>query len=261
MRTAVIFIVIIFLLIFLQNVFGILNSPNEFLLSKTSFINSFFYNSAVNFKNSYENYKNFRKTAEENQKLKQQIENLTAQIADLQFLGKENQTLKDDLHFLKEKKFNFVSGKIFNQNLEEQTRVLMIDKGTNDGVNKNFPVVSAGGILIGIIDKTDDSHSLIKLLSDNQSQISVLIQNESKSFGLLKGGYDLGMRIELVPQGEKIETGNFVVSSGLDKNIPAGLLIGFVESVRSNPHEPFQTVFIKSAASYDKITTATILTE
>lgn len=226
-----------------------------------SAINSFFYKSAIILENIYANYKNAYRSAGENQNLKQQIANLAAQIAELKFFEQENQTLKKNLKFLRDKNYNYIGARIFVQNFDSANRILIIDRGINDGVKKDLPVISEEGIFIGVVEKAEPSHSLIKLLSDNLSQISVLIENQSRSMGLLKGGYNLGMRVELVPQGEIIEEGDLVVSSGLDENIPAGLLVGYVESLKSNPHEPFQTVFIKSAVDYSKITTAAILTE
>ncbi len=257
-KTAAI-IAIIIIVITLHTVFGILNYPNTFLISKMSFINSFFYKSAVRIKILHENLGNFNQTSLENQKLKTQIENLTMQIAQLRFFEEENQTLKNNLNFLRGTEFNYLSGRIFNKSEDKINKILVIDKGTNEGVKRGLPVINEGGVLIGVIDEATSAYSQIKLLSDNLSQISVKIQNESKSQGLLRGGFDLGTRIELVPQGETVEEGDVVVSSGLDQNIPPGLLIGYVESVRSNPHEPFQTVFIKSATDYGKMTVATIL--
>jgi len=87
----------------------------------------------------------------------------------------------------------------------------------------------------------------------------VMIQNTSKSLGLLRGNYNLGMRIELIPQDEQVEKDNLVVSSGLDKNIPPGLLVGYVENVKNNSLEPFQTAFIKPAVDYNKTMVVTII--
>jgi rod shape-determining protein MreC len=259
MGKSVIVIAIIVILVLLQNILGILNPINNFLIKKTEFINSFFYTSAINLKNIYENYKNLHQINQENQKLKQEVETLTAQISNLQFLEQENKSLKENLNFLKEKKYKFVSGRVFIKNFDSVNRILMVDKGSDDGVKKDMPVIGEGGVLIGVIEKAEPSYSLIKLLSDNSSEVSVMIQNASKSLGLLRGNYNLGMRIELIPQDEQVEKDNLVVSSGLDKNIPPGLLVGYVENVKNNSLEPFQTAFIKPAVNYNKTTVVTII--
>jgi len=265
MKKITLLIVAMFILLLLQNIFGILNPPNNFIIKKTGFINSFFYNKAVNLKTSTFNFKNLNQLAQENQELKNKNNELSSQLAKLKFLEEENQILQRTTNFLKEKKFNYISGKIYNQNTDNANRVLITNTNASNGVKKDMAVINSEGILIGIITETNDSLSVIKLLSDSASQVSVVITGSTidkdrlRSAGLLKGGFDLGMRVELVPQDDIIETGDFIISSGLDKNIPSGLLIGYVESVKKNTHEPFQTIFIKSAVDYSKITSATIL--
>ena len=56
-----------------------------------------------------------------------------------------------------------------------------------------------------------------------------------------------------------LNIGDVVVTSGLEEGMPRGLLIGTVEAVEKEAHQPFQTAVIKPFISFSKITLASIL--
>jgi len=51
----------------------------------------------------------------------------------------------------------------------------------------------------------------------------------------------------------------FKVTSGLEKGIPQGLLIGTVEAIEKEAYQPFQKAILNPLANLDKITLVSVL--
>jgi len=70
----------------------------------------------------------------------------------------------------------------------------------------------------------------------------------------VEGGYGISLRMNLIPRDEAVRIGDQVVSSGLEKNIPRGLLIGTVAVIENEPYKPFQQAILNSVADLSKLT-------
>ena len=69
-----------------------------------------------------------------------------------------------------------------------------------------------------------------------------MLLNQDRSIGIIEGGFGLTIRMTFIPQQEIVEIGNIIVTSGLEKNVPRGLVIGEVASVEKEPFEPFSKI-------------------
>jgi len=97
-----------------------------------------------------------------------------------------------------------------------------------------------------------ESFSKIQSIIDSNSRVNALIQG-SEINGLIKGGQENDLVIDLLPQGEFIEQGQLVVTSGLSGFFPNGLLIGKIEKVISSDVQISQMAKIESAVDFDKL--------
>jgi len=87
-----------------------------------------------------------------------------------------------------------------------------------------------------------------------------LIQ-ETRTEGLLEGKtIENELILNLVPKDKKIETGQIVITSGIDGVYPRGLLIGEVSKVEVPEKEMFQKIKVKSAIEIEKLERVLIIT-
>src|SRR5690606_7127689 len=124
---------------------------------------------------------------------------------------------------------------VIGRNPDKWTELLIINKGTNNGIVNNMPVITANG-LIGKVKNSNPFTSTVQLLSsmDPTNRISAEIQSENESvFGFIEG-YDNEkglLMMKRIPSDVKVEKDQTVISSGKGGVFPKGLLIGKVVEV------------------------------
>ncbi len=198
------------------------------------------------------------KIIQENKKLKQEIQNLIIKKGQLEELSQENEILRKELNFIKKNNFPFVITQIIGKKNDLGFQTLIINKGKDDGLIEGLPVTTQG-FLIGKIIKADKYTAQILPITENHSLIAAIIQNYPKTNGLVKGEYNLSLIMELIPQDIKIQVGDLVITSGLENNIPRGLVIGQIEKIINQPEELFQKAQINSPISFKGLNFLTVL--
>ncbi len=181
---------------------------------------------------------------------KRQNEIISAQI---KILTEENKELKNLLYFKEEKKTQLFSTRIIGEESNGTEKIMIINGGTRDGLETGQPVVASQGILVGKISKTEEDISFVRLLSDNQNKVAASILNKDKSMGVVEGGYGISIKMNFVPRNEILMAGDQVVTSGLEEQIPKGLLIGTVVAVENEAYQPFQQAVLTPAVDLTKL--------
>jgi rod shape-determining protein MreC len=134
---------------------------------------------------------------------------------------------------------------------------VQIDKGRNDGVRTNQPVMTAGG-LAGKVIATTGGNARVALITDSSSGVSAEVMPKGIA-GVVKpeiGGKDL--ILDYIPKGSRISKGEVVVTSGfkdgaLESLFPRGIPIGKVGSVDQAQLETYQRVRVHPYADLRNI--------
>jgi len=106
------------------------------------------------------------------------------------------------------------------------SNVLYIDRGTNDGIKIDSPVLSGGGI-IGRIFLVTGGQSQVQLITNPDASIGVMME-QTRTPGVLSGTGESLLNLNYISNAEQIHTGDRVLSSGLDGIFPKGFLIGTI---------------------------------
>lgn len=155
-------------------------------------------------------------------------------------------------------------------------RTVTLDKGTADGVPFNAPVLSPGGV-VGRVIRLGPHAARVQLLVDQQSGAGARIER-SRITGVVSG---LSQR-EKEGEGEKtrreqreapcgdlvmkyvamlsdVVVPDVVVTSGLDRIYPPGLLLGRVCQVHTGPGL-FKEIVVASSAHFDSLEEVLVVT-
>lgn len=136
---------------------------------------------------------------------------------------------------------------------------IRIDRGA-DQVEVGMPVVNADG-LVGRVQHSYGSYSDVLLVSDPQSSIDIVIP-ETGGRGLLSGltsNDSYACEIQYLEQDKAVKVGDRVVTSGLGKHFPEGLLIGEITSVDAALHGLYQQVTVRPAVDMSSLDMVLIL--
>jgi rod shape-determining protein MreC len=179
--------------------------------------------------------------------------------AKLKELEKENAEIRKQLNFFHRRNFTNVGADIVGQSSDSVEKMVIIDVGEAAGIKLGQPVISGDGILVGTIAKVEKNISMVRLINDNQSKIAATILNKDNSLGVVEGGYGLSVRMNFIPRNEDIMLGDKIITSGLEENIPRGLLIGEVAVVENEAYQPFQQAVLTTATDLSKLTIVSVL--
>ena len=117
--------------------------------------------------------------------------------------------------------------------------ILVLDRGSGDGLRPGMPVVAAGG-LVGRVVEVGPRHSTVLPLADAASAVGVRLGVAGVS-GVAQGVGGPALRLDLLDPEASLDSGDLAVTSGLrHSRFPAGLPVGRVAgSGRHRTVQPF----------------------
>lgn len=192
-------------------------------------------------------------------KLREKVARLSFEAARGNELETEVRELRGLLNFQKRSGAVTIVANVVGSRIVGDARTILIDRGSSNGISKNFPVVNQDGILVGKIFEVKEKSSLVLIMLDRRSRVAATIQNKDGTIGIVEGGHGLASSMKFIPQTEKISIGNLVITSGLEETIPRGLLIGTIESVINDVRDPFQEATIKPLVDFEKLITVAVI--
>ena len=113
---------------------------------------------------------------------------------------------------------------------------ITINKGSNQGIKLDLPVVASGKRLVGHVIRVAPDSSIVQLIVDPDSAVAGRLAI-SRTTGLLTGQGDRDMRMGLVDTsievqaGEQVVTAGYRIPGGAQSLYPPGILIGTVSHV------------------------------
>lgn len=197
-------------------------------------------------------------TAYEN--LFQEHQSLQAHAARVSVLEQENKNLQEQLHFFTTTNFEHVGARVIGKNIEPLSSSVILNVGSEQGIEEGNPVIVSEGILVGTVARVTENTAVVRLIDDNQSKIGASIENDDQTIGLIEGGFGISVRLTFVPQNELISVGDVVVTSGLTEEIPRGLLIGTIEAIEKEAYQPFQEAVVQPATDLNKLYVVSVVT-
>ncbi len=216
-----------------------------------------------NFQGRIKNFSEFfssrKQQADENTRLNERVQALLIENTKLRSSLEDLHTLRDEEQFLTERKYTFVPSHVIARTSFPHDNIVVLDKGTSNGVIVGMPVVVGQGIVVGKIISTTSSTSMMNLVTDSQSEFAVKVQNDSKSLGIVTGSHGLSLTLSLIPQSEPIAQSQSIITSGTEDRVPQGLIIGSVGQITYKEGELFQSSAVVYPISLDNLTVVSIV--
>ncbi len=204
------------------------------------------------------NYIDLIHVRKQNQNLQTQLDRLRLEEASLAEDARQGQRLQALLGFREKYVYKTVLAQVIGTSGTEQSEVLLIDKGSRDGIRPDMPVITPDGIVGKTRDVFGHSSQVLEV-SDPTSGAGVILQN-TRIRGVLRGNSWGQPEIVNVSPDERIKPGEPVLTSGGDAIFPRGLAVGTVDRVVPDPDGTLVNVLIKPAANLAKLEEVMIIT-
>ena len=153
----------------------------------------------------------------------------------LQALSKnetENQSLRAQLGLKNTTAYPIVSAQVLYQVLDPYVRKLVLDAGSNNGVQLGQPVVAADG-LVGQITDVQANNSEVTLITDTKVNVPVKVQRNPSVRGFISGDKNEGfLELRIFNQeNTDLLKDDLLVTSGLDGLYPANIPVAKVTDI------------------------------
>lgn len=193
---------------------------------------------------------------EQNKKLREEVEILRAQNLTASEYASENQRLRSLLDYKQASvQFDLVAASVIGRESASWSSVIVINRGTLDGVANNMPVVTELG-LVGHVMEAALNSSKVQLLIDPRSSVGTLIQRpESRVAGIVEGDIKnpAHPRMVNIPKDSDVKVDDMVVTSGYGGVYPKGLVVGKVIAVHNEEGGLLQYGEIDTSVDFQKL--------
>src|SRR5438552_5141428 len=173
---------------------------------------------------------NFRSAATENEQLKQQLSRKDLELRNALQSVEENERLKGLLNLKEQTGYDQVAARVIARDSSVWFNTITIDRGSSAGVSLNMPVVTAGGI-VGRVIAVSPWTAQVMMITDEKAAAGGIVGQLSGS-GALGSVTGLGetdlIEMRYVSGLEKVEVGDYILTTGRDGSYQTALHIGEV---------------------------------
>ena len=171
-----------------------------------------------------QDYRSYEKLLEQNKELRRELQQMKSWKEAALQLEQENARLLDLNQLRLDSKLTHVSGLVIADSGSPFRQSVLLNIGSRDGIQDGWAAMDGLG-LVGRISGVGSSTSRVILLTDNASQIPVIVQPSGQR-AILMGDNSFAPPVEFIENVDLVRPGDRVVTSGGGGVLPAGLLVG-----------------------------------
>lgn len=186
----------------------------------------------------------------ENATLRNEVDRLNAEAVRVEELERENDILREQLGFVQESDAETIPALVIGRPPFSEFQLIVIDKGSRDGVTEDQAVILSSGLLVGRVFEVQDATSTVLLLTDVHSTVHAVIQG-SRANGIVTGDRGIGLVLDSIPRSAEVESEDRVLTTGLSGVFPKGLLLGTIDDVSEPGSDLFREARLNPAADFN----------
>jgi rod shape-determining protein MreC len=204
---------------------------------------------------------NFRSTANENERLKQQLSTTQLELRNAQQATAENERLKGLLNLKQQTGYDQVTARVIARDSSSWFNTITIDRGSSSGIALNMPVVTGSGI-VGRVIALSPWTAQVMMVTDEKAAAGAIVGQlgGSGALGSVRGVGEKGLiEMRYVSGLEKVEVGDYILTTGQDGIYPPGLTVGEVVHLKPGTATQAHEILIRPGAKLDQLEDVAVL--
>jgi rod shape-determining protein MreC len=201
-------------------------------------------------RSAWSGYIGLRHAAAENEALKRELADVQIDLQQQRALASQSRELKRLLDLRDEVNLKTQAAEIVGAGVSPDFRTVTIDRGTREGVHANMAVIAPDGV-VGRVVVTSAHAAKVQLLIDHNAAAGAIIER-SRAQGVVVGGEGDLLRLEYVSEVADVQTGDHVVTSGIDGIFPKGFAIGTIESIEKSTGG-YKLIVVRPAIDFQRL--------
>ena len=192
-----------------------------------------------------QDYQSYEKLLEQNKELRRELQQMRSWKEAALQLEQENARLLDLSQLRLDSKLTHVSGIVMADSGSPFRQSVLLNIGSRDGIQDGWAAMDGLG-LVGRISGVGSSTSRVLLLTDNASQIPVILQPSGQD-AIVMGDNSFAPPVEFIENADMVRPGDRIITSGGGGVLPAGLLVGTLAM------DPSGRLRARLAADYERL--------
>ncbi|HJO58213.1 MAG TPA: rod shape-determining protein MreC, partial [Nitrospinaceae bacterium] len=193
----------------------------------------------------------------ENDRLLKEVDQLNRRNSDLLEIIERQGRIKKLQKANKNGKLKSLAALVIGRDSTQWSKMIFIDKGTDDGIRGNVAVVTDAGIVGHTIHSTATT-SKVLLITDSRSAVDSLFQ-DTRVPGVSTGTGEGLCKVKFVPIDAELRVGDRVISSGLGGVFPRGWVVGTVVRTVKRKQGLFQDVVVAPGVDLSRLENVLVL--
>lgn len=177
----------------------------------------------------WDNYVALRQVHADNQRLQRELDEVRVQLQRERAAAGTSDQFRQLLDLRARLPWKTTGAEVIAGSVTPQFQSIMIDKGTDDGVRRDMAVIAPAGV-VGRVVVPSRRGASVQLMVDRSASASALVER-LRVQGIVLGHGDGTLRIEYLPVIADVQSGDLVVTAGLDGVYPKGLVLGHVDRI------------------------------
>lgn len=198
---------------------------------------------------------------QENEELKAENSELEQLLRELEIIKAENETLKEYVN-LKDKysDYSTVPADVINRDISNYSSTIVINVGTDDGIEEGMTVIADSG-LVGHIISVTESTAKVQTIVDTASAVTSKISTTDDTI-IVQGTLDdkTTLKATFIPTDAVVLQGDSVETSGIGGIYPKGIHIGTIKEVINTSNITDRYAIVETAVDFTKLNTVLVIT-
>lgn len=169
----------------------------------------------------------------------------------------DNLAMVDDTLYLQ--RYAYMPARVINNSVNRVNNYITIDKGLQNGIDKEMGVASKGSVVGIVKDVSDHFASVMPLINVNFTLGVKLSQSDAFGRVVWNGEDPTIAQIIEVPRYANPLRGDTVVTSGYSSYFPEGLMVGTIESYEIPEGENFYQIDIKLSTPFHELSYVNVI--
>ena len=219
------------------------------------------------FRDVYGYFSGLASAKSENKKLRSEVDTLRQQLTLNRNGAQEAATLRRMLRYEGGPEFPTdyrpVNTRVVGAPAGPFQQRVVIEAGTNQGVSYQAPVLSPDGVLVGQVTRAAASTSVVTLLTDPDSAVSV-VDETTGAIGVLEHGPGDTLSVRYVTKDKQVSTGDMIITSGTQNRLypdlyPRGIQVGKVAGVSQTNVDFYKQIQVQPFVDFSSLDSLIVL--
>jgi len=202
----------------------------------------------------------------DNAALRDENGRLAAENARLEEIRRENALLTGLLQLQSGFEHQTAAAQVIGRESSEFRRLVTLDKGADDGIERGDVVIAQGGALAGRVVEVGPNFAQVLLITDGGSTVIGQLATSAATGEVVGqlGGVLIMRQIDAQVRlgiSEEVVTAGIELNGGIRSPFPKGLLIGQVVEVRRDANDVVQTAYLLPAADLERLEYVLVITD